>query len=466
MLLSIYFNKSLLYLLFYCVFKFIFYIALTNYFSSFLYPLYLISISKIFSFILYKIKNKIQSIQSNDNLSLSLENQEQLLYNQEPNNISNNNSDGSNGSPRNSNRYRRKKKIISWAIIFTVSCFELIFYGLFNKIHDGDSNKRGYYYLMNNKLFFLLVLALLNMCIFKEYINKHNILAIAILIVSQIGLYFINYFDYFQNLLFLIYSFFMNITYSVQNFFEKKLMIINDNHEKKTMYLASEEGILELIMVIILTIAVKWYFGVSFEYDVSLTVKFVFTALCILLSEFIRMDALYKYNPFYICFFEEIIYIGFSIYNTPEKELKYFIFHIINIIAFFIFIEIIELNFYGLNQKTLRYLRERELDRLNQLIAGMGNGSSSVSTGTNSSGNNDSNEIQNNINSQTEQNHEIILNDDLLNLEIIDNNDNINFILGKEEIDNDFFEDNKDINLTKNDIDININFGKMFDDEE
>ena len=117
MLLSIYFNKSLLYLLFYCVFKFIFYIALTNYFSSFLYPLYLISISKIFSFILYKIKNKIQSIQSNDNLSLSLENQEQLLYNQEPNNISNNNSDGSNGSPRNSNRYRRKKKIISWAII-------------------------------------------------------------------------------------------------------------------------------------------------------------------------------------------------------------------------------------------------------------------------------------------------------------------------------------------------------------
>lgn len=106
MLISIYSNKSLIYLFIYCVFKFIFYIALTKYFSSFLYPLYLISISKIFTFLLYKIKFKIQSIENNENISRRrLENQEVLINNQQNNN--NNNLIVNNGRRRNSNR--RKK---------------------------------------------------------------------------------------------------------------------------------------------------------------------------------------------------------------------------------------------------------------------------------------------------------------------------------------------------------------------
>jgi hypothetical protein len=459
MLISIYSNKSLIYLFIYCVFKFIFYIALTKYFSSFLYPLYLISISKIFTFLLYKIKFKIQSIENNENISRRrLENQEVLINNQQNNN--NNNLIVNNGRRRNSNR---RKKILSWIVVFSVSILELIFYGLFNKVHDEDSNKRGYFYLMNNKLFFLSNLSVLYIAIFKKYRNKHNILAIIALIISQIGIYFTNYINIFENSLFLIYSFFMNIIYSLQNFFEKKLIEINDNHEKHTMYIISEEGILELLIVVILTIAVKWYFGsvptMPFLNDYTLTIKFIFLALCILLTEFIRMDALYKYNPFYICFFEEIIYIGFFIYNTPEKEITYIIFHLINIFAFLVFIEIIELNFCGLNQRTERFIRERELDRLNNLIGGLESASSSLSTGSNSGGNID---IINNNNNNQDQGHEIILNDDLLNLDIFDNNYNNNILLDKDEIDNEILlDDKKEDEVDKGEV----NLEKIFDDD-
>ena len=457
MLVSFYSNKILINLFIYAIFKFLFYIALTNYFSSYLPPLYLISISKIFTFILYKIKYKIQSIENNDNLLRRIENQEHLLNNQQQNN---NIIINANGVERHSNR--RRKKLLSWIIVFCVSILELVFYALFNKIHDTDPNKRRYYYLMNNKLFFLLILTFLYICIFKKYNNKHNILAITILALSQISIYFINYINIFHNSLFLIYSFFLNVIYSLQNFFEKKLIIINDNHEKHTMYITSEEGVLELVIVIVLTIAVKWYIGVvptmPFLNDYTSTAKFIFMALCILLIEFTRLDTLYKYNPFYICFYEEIIYISFWIYNSPDKELTYIIFHLINIFAFLVFIEVVELNFCGLNQRTERFLRERELEQLNQMIDGMGSGSS-LSTGSNSGGNNDSN------NSNQEQNHEIILNDDL-NFNIFDNNNNPNIINLNDDIHNDFLDDHNKENLIKNGIYNDINIDQIFKDDE
>ena len=458
MLISFYSNESLIYLFIYGIFKFLFYIALTSYFPSFLPPLYLISISKIFTFIIYKIKYKIQAIENNDDiLRRRMGNQEQLLNNQRQNN---NILIFANGGERFSNS--RKKKILSWGLVFCISIFELIFYAMFNKVHETDSNKRGYYYLMNNKLFFLLILTILYICIFKNYRNKHNILAITILITSQILIYFINYIHIFHNSLFLIYSLSLNVIYSIQNFFEKTLILIKDNHEKHTMYITSEEGILELIIVIILTIAVKWYFGVvpimPFLHDYTLTAKLIFMAICILLTEFIRLDTLYKYNPFYICFYEEIIYISFWIYNSPDKELTYIIFHLINIFAFFVFIEIIELNFCGLNQRTERFLRERELEQFNQMIDGMGSGSS-LSTGSNSGGNNDSN------NENEEQNHEIILNDDL-NFDIFDNNNNHNIININDDIHNELLEDNKNDNKITNEIYNDINIGKIFDDDD
>lgn len=459
MLVSIYSNKSLIYIFSYAIFKFIFYVALTNYFSSFLYPLYLISISKIFSFILYKIKNKIQSLENNDSTLRRIETQEFLIHNHAQNiNIN------GNGRER---RSHIRKKILSWIIIFFASVLEMCFYAMFNKVHEEDPNRRGYYYLMNNKFFFLFFLSVMYLGIYKQHNNKHNVLAIILLGISQIALYFINYVVNFGNIFFILYSFFMNVIYSVQNFIEKRLIIINDNHEKHTMYIASEEGILELVIVIILTIAVRWYFGVEltmpFSKDYTLTIKFILVALCILLSEFIRMDTLYKYNPFYICLFEEIIYISFSIYNSPEKELGYLTFHLVNITAIFIFIEVIELNFCGLNQRTERFLRERELDRLNQIMDGIGS-NSSASTGSNSGGNNDNN--NNNENQNHEHEHEIILNDDLLNLDIFDNNDNKNLLIDNEENLDNVFEENKNNNIIDNDVNISFNFGKMFDDEE
>ena len=418
MLISIYLNKSLINIFIYVIFKFIFYLALTNLFSSFLPSLYLISISKIFTFLLYKIKYKIQSIEENDNILRRFGNQEQLLNNDSRNNNMHNDAN------LDERTYNRRKKMLSWAMIFCISVLELIFYALFNKILDDDTNKRGYFYLMNNKLFFLLVLSFLYIVFLNKYNNKHNILAIILLIISQITIYIINYIDFFQNNLFFIYSFFLNIIYSIQNFFEKKLIIINDNHEKHTMYIASEEGIIEVIIVIILTIAINWYFGsvptLPFLQDYTLTAKIIFLSLCILFTEFVRLDTLINYNPFYICFFEEIIYICFWIYNSLDKELTYIIFHLINIFAFFIFIEVIELNFCGLNEKTERFLREREFELLNQMIEGVGSGSS-LSTGSNSGGNS----VHNNDNQ--DQNHEIILNDQL-NIDIFDNNEN-NFVI-------------------------------------
>ena len=451
MLISLYSNKSLIYLFIYVVFKFIFYMALTNLFSSFLPSLYLISISKIFTFLLYKLKYKIQSMEENDNILRRIGNQEQLINNQSRNN------NLSNNANLDEIGFNRRKKVISWIMIFCISVLELIFYALFNKILEDDTNQRGYYYLMNNKLFFLLLLSFLYLGFLNKYNNKHNILAIILLIIFQLTIYVINYIYFFQNYLFIIYSFFLNIIYSIQNFFEKKLIIINDNHEKHTMYIASEEGIIELIIVIILTIGIYWCLGsvptFPFLQDYTLTVKIIFLSSCIIFTEFVRLDTLKDYNPFYICFFEEIIYICFWIYNSFDRELTYIIFHLINIFAFFVFIEVIELNFCGLNQKTERFLREREFELLNLMIEGVGSGSS-LSTGSNSRGNSDHN------NDNQDQNHEIILHEQI-NIDIFDNNENNHLIENYCEV----FDDNqKDDNIKEN-FD-NINIGPILGDDD
>ena len=162
MLISLYSNKSLIYLFIYVVFKFIFYMALTNLFSSFLPSLYLISISKIFTFLLYKLKYKIQSMEESDNILRRIGNQEQLINNQSRNN------NLSNNANLDEIGFNRRKKVISWIMIFCISVLELIFYALFNKILEDDTNQRGYYYLMNNKLFFLLLLSFL----YLGFLNK------------------------------------------------------------------------------------------------------------------------------------------------------------------------------------------------------------------------------------------------------------------------------------------------------
>ena len=167
--------------------------------------------------------------------------------------------------------------------------------------------------------------------------------------------------------------------------------------------------IIIFIFNIILLIAIN-KIAIVFNY------KIIFLSSCIIFTEFVRLDTLKDYNPFYICFFEEIIYICFWIYNSFDRELTYIIFHLINIFAFFVFIEVIELNFCGLNQKTERFLREREFELLNLMIEGVGSGSS-LSTGSNSRGNSDHN------NDNQDQNHEIILNEQI-NIDIFDNNEN------------------------------------------
>ena len=144
MIISFYPNKVLIYISIYCVFKVLFYISASNFFSSFLPSLYLISFSKIFSFILYKfqmkITKKIQSIENDENINSIQENninEEQLINQPEQINI---------------NRsamyiYQLRKKLISLFLILCASILEVIFYASFNKMYEKDSigSKRAFF---------------------------------------------------------------------------------------------------------------------------------------------------------------------------------------------------------------------------------------------------------------------------------------------------------------------------------
>ena len=458
MIISFYPNKVLIYISIYCVFKVLFYISASNFFSSFLPSLYLISFSKIFSFILYKfqmkISKKIQSIENDENINSIQENninEEQLINQPEQINI---------------NRsamyiYQLRKKLISLFLILCASILEVIFYASFNKMYEKDSigSKRAFFYLNNNKFFFLLVLAFLYLVFYKKNNNIHNVLSLFLIFFSQIIIYIINYEENDKNYNLLLYGFFMNIIYASQNFIEKELNC-EDNNKISTMFIIGKEGIFELILVIIFNIGVKCYYGQnpinSSLFGASITVKCIFMMLCVLLSEYMRIDTLNNYDPFYICFYEEIIYIFFSIYNYPSKELIYLFLHIIIILSFFVFIETIELNFCGLNHSTQRYLREREYGNLNEILQGIAN-ISSLSTGSHSGSSDEYNNT----------NNDLIINDDNINLNLdINNSNEINLIIGKIDKENSGYLNDDDNKIKIEDDEKNINIGKILDEDE
>ena len=453
MFILIYINKKLIYLLIYCTFKILLYISGSNFYSSFLPILYLISISKLFAFILYKfqtvIMKKIQSIENNNNNNIYHEiiNEEQLIN--PPQNL--------NMNGREMYIYNLRRKLIFIFFIICSSILEVIFYASFNKIYENDliGNKRAYYYLVNNKLCFLLELTFIYLIFHKKYNNIHNILSLFLILISQIIIYILNYEENDKNIMLLLYSFFMNIIYSSQNYIEKEFNKGNNNNQKVSpMVIMGSEGIFELILVIIFNIGVKWYFGKNpisyYLIDMSISIKCIFMMLCILLSEYIRIETLNKYNPFYICFYEEIIYIFFSMYNYPSTEINYLFFHIFIILSIFIFIEVIELNFCDLNHYTERYLRQREFGDINDILEGIEN-ISSLSTGSHSKSENENNNRNNDL-----------INEDIFNFNI-NNNNEINIISGNLGNNEDINEDNKDISEDNKN---KINIGKLSDEDE
>ena len=479
MFISIYISKTLIYILIYCVFKLLFYISAKNFFSSFIPILYFLSITKIFSFILnlfkVKITKKIQSIENNDNIN---QNHRPLIQNaqqvQQQNNNNNNVNRIRNRRRFNLNNFRRK--LISLFFILCASILEVIFYASFNKMNEKDDIgfKRAFYYLTNNKLCFLIELAFIYLVFYKKYNNVHNILSLFIIFFSQIIIYILNYEENDKNYSLLLYIFFLNILYASQNVIEKE---INGEHINNipTMVIMGYEGIMELILVFILNIGVDWYYGQS-PYDInfvdtSIVVKTIFMMLCILLSEYVRIDLLNKFDPFYICFSEEIIYIFFTSYYFPSKQLNYLFFQILIIISFLIFIETIELNFCGLNHSTQRYIREREYGNLNDIMEGIAN-ISSLSTGSNSgSGSNEHNNRDN----------DLFIDEDIFNFDLNNQGDvdNIDIISGKnddneESNDDNIFKsdgnnqnnNNININTNKSKNNANINIGKLLDDED
>ena len=178
--------------------------------------------------------------------------------------------------------------------------------------------------------------------------------------------------------------------------------------------------------------------------------------LCVLLSEYMRIDTLNNYDPFYICFYEEIIYIFFSIYNYPSRELIYLFLHIIIILSFFVFIETIELNFCGLNHSTQRYLREREYGNLNEILQGIAN-ISSLSTGSHSGSSDEYNNT----------NNDLIINDENINFNLdINNSNEINLIIGKIDKENSGYLNDDDNKIKIEDDGKSINIGKILDEDE
>ena len=450
MIISVYINKTIIYLLIYCIFKVLLYTSITNFFSSFLPPLYLISISKLFSFVLYifqyKINKKIQSIE-NDNNHI---NRERIRNEYQVINI-----------PPNFNRldnyiYQFRKNVINICLLICASMLEVVFYTSFNKIYEKDliGNKRAFYYLINNRLCFLLVLVFIYLIFYKKFNKIHNILSLSLIFFSQIILYALNYKENDKHYKLLLYSFFINIIYSFQNFIEKEINENNNIGKISPMVIMGKEGTFELIIVIMLNIGVNSYFGINpfsgSVINISITVKFIFMMLCIILSEYVRIGTLKKYNPFYICFYEEIIYIFFSIYNYPHMELYYAFFHFVILISYSIFIEIIELNFCGLNHSTQRYIRERD-DGLNEILQGIAN-ISSISTGSHS-------DNSNNIND------DLVFNEDIFNFEV--NNNETKIIFGKMENSEDLIEDKNKYNLEDKNKNIhNINIGEILDEDK
>ena len=444
MFISFYINQKLIYILIYCIFKVLFYISASNFFTSFLPILYLISISKLCSFLLYKfqtkIMKKIQSIENNNNINhQEIMNEDQLIIPIQNINI----------NRRNMPIYHLRRKLIFIFFILCSSILEVIFYSSFNKMYENDliGNKRAFYYLTNNKLCFLLELTFIYLIFHKKYNNIHNIISLFLFFSSQIIIYILNYEENNINYELLLYGFFMNILYASQNYIEKEFNNIK-NQTISSMVIMGSEGIIELILVIICNIGVKWYFGTNlisnYLISASITFKCIFMMLSFFLSEYVRLETLNKYNPFYICFYEELIYIFFSIYNYPYKELNYFFLHLIIIISIFIFSEIIELNFCRLNNYTQRYLREREFGNVNDILQGIAN-ISSLSTGSHTGSGDENN---NGIND--------LLNEDILNSDINNYNNEIDIICGVVENNKNLSEDKKN----------NINLGKFLDKDE
>ena len=464
MFISIYISKTLILILIYCVFKILFYSSASTFFKSSLPTLYFISITKLFSFILFlfkeKITKKIQSIENPNNNSINeMINEENLI---EDNNININH----NLNRREMYIYTFRKKLILIFLILCSSILEIIFYASFNKMNKSDSlgKKRALYYLKNNKLCFLLELSFIYYFFYKKYNNIHNIISLFLLFFSQFSSYILNY-DNDKHYSLLLYSFFMNILYASQNFIEKEINGENEN-KMPPMIIMGFEGMVELFVVFIFNIGVDWYFGESpitgYLIDSKIVIKSIFMMLCILLSEYIRLDILNKCNPFYICFCEEIIYICYFIYYNPFKELKFLFFHFVIIFSYLVFIETIELNFCGLNHKTQRYLIERR--NLNDILNGIAN-ISNLSTGSGSNNTNGSGGRNNN-------NDDILIIDDILNFDINNNNEKILLFDGKiDKNENSSEKDKNLINLEDNINNINkininnINIGTIIDEE-
>ena len=395
MLISFYESKSLIYIIVYCIFKVLFYFSSFNFFSSFIPTLYLISFTKIISFILGIFQFKYSKRFPNQNNN----NANNIIQNQNDNNIQQNNLENLEQIDRNLNSTfifldnKKRKKYI--CLIICSAILELIFYSSFNKIYDNDSigNKRAIFYLVDNKFFLLLLGTFFYFYIHEKQYYIHHIVSLLFIFLCQVSIYFINYENNTQNFGLLSYAFFMNIIFALQNYIERELA--TDNKSSSFLFILGLEGLFELTLIIILNLVLKKYFTVSNYYPEdystgSITFKSLLLILCFLLTEYIRMSTIKDYGLFHLCFCEELVYIFFTIYYFSNLELRYVAFHVIIVFLFLVLIEVIELNFWSLNHNTERFMREREfqllINRNNISQASTGSGTGSHSSGTGGSG--------------------------------------------------------------------------------
>ena len=227
----------------------------------------------------------------------------------------------------------------------------------------------------------LLLMSLFSFLVLKEKLYKHHYLSIIIISIFGIAHNFIsgnfnpdkmkaNYIGY------TIYFFaegIFNVLYVLYKFLMIKKFI-------KSYLILFSQGLIELILgIIFLVITTKYYPKLDNfnKYindvdgkEIGIFISLIFINFITFLTIFIIIDIFTHFHIFLLNILSEII-TGFFVntYNTETyKKITYVFFIIISIFMVLVFIEIIQLNFFGLSTMTKKNIEERA--KLDSIVNG------------------------------------------------------------------------------------------------
>ena len=266
----------------------------------------------------------------------------------------------------NTNFETTKKEKFLWILLGSVLDF------IFKVVYYYNLNESENYlnYLGTNIIF----MSLFSYCLFKTKLYKHHYLSIGGLAALGIGSNFalgnfstdivrVNYLGYIKD--FLAESIF-HILYVLYKFFMIKKSI-------KSYTILFFQGLNELILgIIILVLSTKYFdFIDSYkDYFKDLDGKEIGIFISLIIIHFLTYLIIYIiidiFTPFHIILLNILTEIIISFFYQLNKLVINLITLIISIFMFLIYIEIIQLNFFGLSYMTKKNIEERaKLDTIN-----------------------------------------------------------------------------------------------------